>query len=49
MSYYCDYVVGNYQNGITQTVLAAISGIPMGIGVIVIQMSIEANIFFYRH
>lgn len=36
MSYYCDYVVGNYQDGITQTVLAAISGIPMGIGVIVI-------------
>lgn len=36
MSYYCDYVVGSYQDGITQTVLAAISGIPMGIGVVII-------------
>lgn len=32
MSYYCDYVVGRYQDGITQTILAAVSGIPMGIG-----------------
>lgn len=33
MSYYCDYIVGNYQDGITQTILAAVSGIPMGLGI----------------
>lgn len=35
MSYYCDYVVGKYQDGITQTALAAMSGIPMALGVVV--------------
>jgi Na+/melibiose symporter-like transporter len=36
MSYYCDYVVGTYQDGITQTVLAAVSGIPMAVGIVFI-------------
>lgn len=34
MSYYCDYILGSYQDGITQTVVAAISGIPIAAGVI---------------
>lgn len=34
MSYYCDYVVGSYQDGVTQTVLATISGLPMALGVV---------------
>lgn len=33
MSYYCDYVVGSYQDGITQTVLAVVSGLPMALGI----------------
>ena len=32
MSYYCDYIVGKYQDGITQTLLAVFSGIPMVLG-----------------
>ncbi len=35
MSYYCDYVVGTYQDGVTQTVLAAVSGIPTALGVVI--------------
>ncbi len=34
MSYYCDYILGSYQDGITQTVVAAISGIPIAAGVV---------------
>lgn len=34
MSYYCDYILGSYQDGITQTVVAAISGIPIAAGVL---------------
>lgn len=33
MSYYCDYVVGTYQDGMTQTVLAVVSGLPMALGI----------------
>ncbi len=33
MSYYCDYVVGNYQDGTTQSVLAVVSGLPMALGI----------------
>ena len=32
MSYYCDYILGSYQDGITQTAVAAISGIPIAAG-----------------
>lgn len=35
MSYYCDYILGSYQDGITQTVVAAISGIPSALGIVV--------------
>jgi len=31
--YYCNYVLGNYNDGITQTMLSVIGGIPMGIGI----------------
>ncbi len=31
--YYCNYVLGNYNDGITQTLVSAIGGIPMGIGI----------------
>jgi GPH family glycoside/pentoside/hexuronide:cation symporter len=32
--YFCNYVLGTYNDGFTQTVLALISGIPMGVGVL---------------
>ena len=35
MSYYCDYIVGKYQDGITQTLLAVFSGIPMVLGMFI--------------
>ena len=31
--YYCDYVLGTYQDGSTQTMVSVIGGIPMGIGI----------------
>ena len=31
--YFCNYVLGTYNDGITQTVLSVIGGIPMGIGI----------------
>lgn len=31
--YYCNYVLGSYNDGITQTLVSAIGGIPMGIGI----------------
>jgi GPH family glycoside/pentoside/hexuronide:cation symporter len=31
--YYCNYVLGTYNDGITQTMLAVIGGVPMGIGI----------------
>ncbi len=34
--YYCNYVLGTYNDGVTQTLLAVIGGIPMGIGVFAI-------------
>lgn len=34
--YYCNYVLGTYNDGITQTMLAVIGGIPMGIGIFAI-------------
>ena len=34
--YYCNYVLGTYADGVTQTMLNAIGGIPMGIGVFVV-------------
>lgn len=33
MVYYCNYVLGTYNDGITQMLLSVIGGIPMGIGV----------------
>lgn len=32
---YCDYIVGKYQDGITQTLLAVFSGIPMVLGMFI--------------
>lgn len=31
--YYCNYVLGTYSDGITQTMVSVIGGIPMGIGI----------------
>ena len=31
--YYCNYVLGTYNNGITQTLVSVLGGIPMGIGI----------------
>ena len=31
--YYCNYVLGTYNDGITQTMVSVIGGIPMGIGI----------------
>ena len=31
--YFCNYVLGTYNDGITQTMVSAIGGIPMGIGI----------------
>ena len=31
--YFCNYVLGTYNDGITQTMLSVIGGIPMGIGI----------------
>lgn len=31
--YYCNYVLGSYNDGITQTLVSVIGGIPMGIGI----------------
>lgn len=31
--YFCNYVLGSYNDGVTQTVLSVIGGIPMGIGI----------------
>lgn len=34
--YYCNYVLGSYNDGITQTLVSAIGGIPMGIGIFIV-------------
>ncbi len=34
--YYCNYVLGTYNDGITQTLVSVIGGIPMGIGIFVV-------------
>ncbi len=31
--YFCNYVLGTYNDGITQTLISVIGGIPMGIGI----------------
>jgi len=31
--YYCNYVLGSYNDGITQTMVSVIGGLPMGIGI----------------
>ncbi len=31
--YYCNYVLGSYNDGITQTLVSVIGGVPMGIGI----------------
>ncbi len=31
--YFCNYVLGTYNDGVTQTMVSAIGGIPMGIGI----------------
>ncbi|NLO83937.1 MAG: MFS transporter [Clostridiales bacterium] len=31
--YYCNYVLGTYNDGITQTLISAIGGIPLGVGI----------------
>ena len=33
LPYYCNYVLGEYQDGITQTLVSVLGGIPMGIGI----------------
>ena len=34
--YYCNYVLGTYNDGITQTMISVIGGIPMGIGIFLV-------------
>ena len=34
--YYCNYVLGSYNDGITQTMISVIGGIPMGIGIFLV-------------
>ncbi len=31
--YYCNYVLGSYNDGVTQTMVSVIGGVPMGIGI----------------
>ena len=33
LPYYCNYVLGTYNDGITQTLVSVIGGVPMGIGI----------------
>jgi GPH family glycoside/pentoside/hexuronide:cation symporter len=33
LPYFCNYVLGTYNDGVTQTLLSVIGGIPMGIGI----------------
>lgn len=32
--YYCNYVLGTYNDGVTQMMVSVIGGIPMGIGIL---------------
>ncbi|MCM1233476.1 MAG: MFS transporter [Ruminococcus flavefaciens] len=34
--YYCNYVLGSYNDGITQTLVSVIGGIPMGLGIFLV-------------
>lgn len=34
--YYCNYVLGTYQDGMTQTLVSVLGGIPMGIGIFLV-------------
>ena len=34
--YYCNYVLGTYNDGITQTLVSAIGGVPMGVGIFLV-------------
>jgi len=34
--YYCNYVLGSYNDGVTQTMVSVIGGIPMGIGIFLV-------------
>lgn len=34
--YYCNYVLGSYNDGITQTLVSAIGGLPMGLGIFLV-------------
>ena len=34
--YYCNYVLGTYQDGLTQTLVSVIGGLPMGIGIFLV-------------
>ncbi len=34
--YYCNYVLGTYNDGITQTLVSVLGGIPMGIGIFIV-------------
>lgn len=36
LPYFCNYVLGTYNDGITQTMVSAIGGIPMGIGIFLV-------------
>ena len=31
--YYCNHVLGTYNDGMTQTLISVIGGVPMGIGI----------------
>ena len=35
--YFCNYVLGSYNDGITQTLISVVGGIPMGIGIFAVR------------
>ena len=37
--YFCNYVLGSYNDGFTQTMISVIGGLPMGIGIIAVAMA----------
>lgn len=36
LPYYCNYVLGTYSDGVTQTMVSVLGGIPMGIGIFLV-------------
>ena len=41
--YYCNYVLGTYNDGITQMLVSVIGGVPMGIGIFAPALDAKGN------